>query len=71
MGQIYLAVVQSVLLYRSETWLMMMQIGKVLGGFRYRLARSLISRKPWLGRDVVWIYPPLEDAMTEAGLQEV
>ena len=41
LGQIYLAVVQLVLLYRSETWLMTPRIRRVLGGFHYKVARSL------------------------------
>ena len=70
-GQIYLAVVQLVQLYGSETWVMTPYIGRVLGGFHHRLAHRLTGRQPWRGRDGVWIYPPLEDAMAEAGLQEV
>ena len=70
-GQIYLAVVQLVQLYGSETWVMTPYIGRVLGVFHHRLAHRLTGRQPWRGRDGVWIYPPLEDAMAEAGLQEV
>ena len=33
LGQIYLAVVQSVMLYGLETWVMTPHIGRVLGGF--------------------------------------
>ena len=44
LGQIYLAVVQSVMLYRSETWFMTPQIGRVLGGIHHRVARRLTGR---------------------------
>ena len=30
-----------------------------------------MGRQPWRGKDGVWTYPPLEDVMVEAGLQEV
>ena len=57
--QIYLAVVQWVMLYGSETWLMIPRIGRVLGGFHYRVSRRLTGRQPRQGRDGVWLYPPL------------
>ena len=46
-------------------------IGRVLGGFHNMVDQRLIGRQHWIGRDGTWIYPPLEDAMAEAGLQEV
>ena len=41
---------------------------RVLGGFHHRVARRLTGRQPCIGRDGGWVYPPLEDAMAEAGL---
>ena len=69
--QIYLAVVKLVIIYRSETWVMTPCIGRVLGGFHCRVALRLTGRKPRRGRDGVWFYPPLEDTMAGAGLQDV
>ena len=46
-------------------------IGRLLGGFHHKVARRLTGRQPRLGRDGLWIYPPLEDAIVEAGLHEV
>ena len=34
-------------------------------------ARRLTGRQPQRGRDGGWVYPPLEEAMAEEGLQEV
>ena len=48
-GQIYLAVVQSVLLYGSETWVLTPRMKRVLGGFHHRVACRLTGRKPWYG----------------------
>ena len=68
LGKIYVAVVHVVMLYRTETWVMTPHTGRVLGGFRHRVACSLMGRQPRIGRDGGWVYPPLEEAMTEAGL---
>ena len=65
-GQIYLAVVQSVLLYRSKTWVMTPQIGRVLGVFHHWVVRRLTGRQPWQGRDRVWVYPLIYGAVAEA-----
>ena len=43
----------------------------MLGVFHQRMARRLMGRQPWKGWDGGWIYPPMEDAMAEAGLEEV
>ena len=63
--------VQAVMLYGSETWVMTLNIGRVWGGFHYRVAHSMTGRKPRRVRDGGWEYTPLEEAMAEAGLQEV
>ena len=41
LGKIYMAVVQLVLLYRSETWVLTPHTQRVLGGFRHRVARRM------------------------------
>ena len=46
-------------------------IGSVLGGFNHKVARRLRGRKPWQGRDDIWVYPPLEDTIVEEGPQDV
>ena len=68
MIKIYLVVVQLVILNRSEMWVVIPYIGRIWGGFYKRVARRLTGRKFWRGRDGVWVYPPLEDAMAEAVL---
>ena len=71
LGHIYLAVVQLVLLYGSETWVLTPHMHRMWNGFHHRVACILTGRQPWKGQDKGWVYPPLEDAMVEAGLQEV
>ena len=69
--QIYLAVLQSVLLYGSETWFLTPCMQRVLGGFHHKVARRLTGRQLRKGRDGGCVYPPLEDDMEGSGLQEV
>ena len=70
-GHIYLAVVQSVMLYGSESWVLTLCMKRVLGRFHHRVARRLTGRQPRRGREGGWVYPPVEDVMAEAVLQEV
>ena len=66
-----MAVVQKVMLYGSETWVMTPCIGRVLGGFHHRVDRRLRGRQPRIGQGGGWVYLPLEEEMSEAGLNEV
>ena len=60
-----------VLLYGSETWVLTLRMQRVVGGFHHRVVHRLMGRQPRKGQDGGWVYPHIEDAMTEAGLQEV
>ena len=71
LGRIYLEVVQLVMLYRLEMWVMKPGIGRVLGRFHHRVACRLTGGGHSQGRDRVWVYLSLEDAMADVGLQEV
>ena len=53
LGQIYLLVLQSVMMYRLETWVMTLCIGGVLVGLHHRVYHRLTGEEPWLGRDGV------------------
>ena len=44
---------------------------RLLGEFYHRATRRLMRRQPRKDQDRGWFYPPLEDAMAEADLQEV
>ena len=46
-GHIYLAVVQSFMLYGSETWVVTYCIGGVLGRLHHRVTQRLTGRQPW------------------------
>ena len=44
---------------------------RMLGRFHHRVAHRLMGQKPRKRWEGGWVYPPLEDAIAEAGLQEV
>ena len=44
---------------------------RVLGRLHHRVDRRLMGWQPRKGQDIGCFYPPLEDAMAEAGLQEL
>ena len=67
-GHIYLVVVQSVLMYGSDTWVPKPRMKRFLGRFHHRVARSMIGQKLRKGQDGVYVYPLLEDVMAVAGL---
>ena len=53
--QIYLAVVQSVLLYGSDTWVATPPIGRVLGRFHHKVTHSMTGGGNRIGRDRIWV----------------
>ena len=57
----YKAVVQSVLLFGCETWVITSQVLEVLGGFHHRVARRLSGKHPYV----------LDESSEEAGLYSV
>ena len=70
-GLFYKAMVQSVLIYRSEMWVLMPQMVRTLGNFHHRVARNLIRWKLRQQANKGWFYPPLEKDMQEVRLEEI
>ena len=68
LGQIHLAMVQSAMIYGSDTWVMKPHMGRFLGGLHHRVDHRMTGRQPRRGQDGFWVYLPLKDAMAEAGL---
>ena len=71
LGVFNVAVVKVALLYVSETWVMSPRIGRTLGIFRHRVNHRLAGRQPHKILNGMWVYLPMAEAMSEAGLQEV
>ena len=62
------AVVQAVLLFGAETWVLIPQIERALCSFQHRVARRLArnqSRRRVVG---IWDYPPLKAEMSKIRL---
>jgi len=65
----YKAVVQAVLLYGAETWSVTPVMLRALRGFHHRVARQLTGKVGrYLPREDRWVYPPIDEALEEAGL---
>jgi hypothetical protein len=71
MGKVYLAVVQSVLLYGSETWVLSERMRGMLEGFHNRCARQMTRKfiRPDPENEGEWITPPVATTLAAAGLQ--
>ena len=68
----YRAVVQSVLLYCSESWVLTPALLARLEGFHVRAAwRMAVRHKPRRGLGGQWSYPATKDVLEEVGLQSV
>ena len=67
----YTKMIHAVLLYGSETWFIYLCIEKTLGCFHYWVIRHLTGQMSQWNRDRTWSYPPLEEALSEAVMQEV
>ena len=71
-GFFYKAVVQSILLYGSESWVLGPQLLARLEGFHIRAAwRMAKVHKPRRGLNGVWIYPQTADVLEEVGLESI
>ncbi len=67
-GLFYKAVVQSVLLYGCETWVVKEGMLKVLEGFHHRVARRITGRTARRLPNGEWRYPCVKKALRKAGL---
>ena len=68
-GNFFKAVVQQVLLFGAETWVVTPNMERALSAFLHGAARRLTGRQPRRGRDGKWHYPSIEGDMEEAGLR--
>ena len=64
----YKAIVQTVLLYGSESWVVAPQMLEVLKGFHHRVARKIPGKMARRQADGSWVYPPIVDALEGVGL---
>ena len=67
----YVEVVQAVLLYRLEMWVISLRIWRTLGGFHHQVDYRLIGEQLQKRLDVNWGYPLLTEAMAMMGIQDM
>ena len=70
-GLFYMAIVQAVLLFGCETWVITDNMLAILDSFHHRVARKIANMVPKLLMDGSWQYPDLREAMRRAGLQSM
>ena len=68
-GHFFKAVVQAVLLFGAETWVLTPRIERALESFMHGAARRITGKQPRREGGGQWTYPPLEEAMREAGFE--
>ncbi len=71
MGYFYKAVVQAVLLYGSETWVVSDFYLRQLRSYHSRIARYLTKRHIRQDENGTWHHPPTAGVLEEAGLRTV
>ena len=69
-GVFFEAVVQELLLFGSDTWVMTPHMGRALVRFQHKVTRRITWRHPNRWEDGGWEYPPLVAEMKEAGFEE-
>ena len=69
MGYFYQAVVQAVLLFSCETWVLSATMLRRLEGFHHRAVRRIAKMGPsqTIGTNE-WVYPPIAEALDVVGL---
>ena len=70
-GNFYKAVAQVVLIFGAETWVLTQRMEKALDSFQSMFARRLTGKQPRRKTDRRWDYPPLAEALGEAGLEGI
>ena len=63
LGNLFKAVMQEVLIFGAETWVLNPRIERALESFQHGAARRITGRQPWRRGDGQWTYPPLKEAM--------
>ena len=70
-GKLYVGVVQAVLLFGSEIWVMTLQREKAIMGFHHREVRLMAGIVPKFQLNGTWIYQLIGEALTKVGLEEI
>ena len=63
--------VQAVLLFGTETWVLTPRIERALEIFMHGAARRITGKQPRRGGSGKWTYPPLKEAIRETGFKRI
>ena len=67
-GILYKAVVQLVLLYESESWVVTGEMIKILESFHHQVARRITGMAAQRTIDGEWDWPPVSEELKTAGI---
>ena len=67
----YKLVTQAVFLFRAEMCVPTPRMERALDSFQHRVARQITRKQPWRQGGGIWEYPPLAEAMGEAGFEGI
>ena len=70
-GRFYVALVQEVLLFEYNTWVLTPRLEKNLEVFHYRAVRQIAGMAPKHQQDGTWVYTPIEEALEMVGMEEI
>ena len=70
-GNCFKAVVQQVLLFGAETWVVTPRMERALSSFMHGDARRITGRQPRRGWDRKWFYPSPVGAMKVSGFKDI
>jgi hypothetical protein len=71
MAKFYLAVIEAILLYGSETWVITRRSLCRLDTFHHRCARYLAHMHIRRNSEGVWMYPPSAEVLEKCGLSPI
>ena len=71
LGNFFNVVVQAVLLFGEETWVLTPSMERALESFQHRSALRITGRQPRRRGDRRWTYPPLKEDKREAGFERI
>ena len=67
----YTAVMQAVLIFGAETWVLTPRMEKAQNSFQSRVTRKITGRQPRQRKDGSWEYPLQEGVLKEAGMVRI
>ena len=67
----YVLVMQLVLIFGSEMWVLTSRVEKSFKGIHHQAVHIMAGMGPKHQLDVMWVYPPIEMALLVVGLEEI